>query len=314
MLGFQAQVSSFEDTLRQNMKKLRYLQRPLGSHWVGDGFPVRSIFTYNDLAKEISPFLLMDYAGPAEFPPGNAKKPRGVGEHPHRGFETVTIVYSGEVEHRDSAGGGGRIGPGDVQWMTAAAGLVHEEKHGAHFVKDGGRFEMVQLWVNLPAKSKMDKPKYQGISSDKIPAVNLPDDAGTIRIIAGQYENIKGPASTFTSINMWNTELKTGKTHSFEIKEGHTCTVFLLSGKLKTNDGGLISEAELGVFSREEKVFSLTALQEAKFLILTGEPINEPIVGYGPFVMNSMQEIQQAFDDFNNGLMGEIGPIQGSET
>jgi redox-sensitive bicupin YhaK (pirin superfamily) len=296
------------------MKKLTYLKTSQGSHWVGDGFPVRSIFTYNDLAKEISPFLLMDYAGPAEFPPAAAnQKARGVGEHPHRGFETVTIVYSGEVVHKDSAGGGGHIGPGDVQWMTAASGLVHEEKHGPDFAKAGGRFEMVQLWVNLPAKNKMDKPRYQGLISKNIPVVHLPDNAGHIRIIAGELDGNIGPALTFSPINMWDAKLDKGKSTELKFKKGHTCVVFVLSGQLQLPAGETIREAQLGVADREDEVLKLTAVEDTIFLILSGEPLNEPIVGYGPFVMNTMPEIQKAFDDFNNGLMGQIGSIEGSE-
>lgn len=295
------------------MKKLIFLQQNKGSHWVGDGFPVRSIFTYNDLAKEISPFLLMDYAGPAEFAPDPSGYRRGVGEHPHRGFETVTIVYSGEVEHRDSAGGGGRIGPGDVQWMTAASGLVHEEKHGTEFAKNGGKFEMVQLWVNLPAKSKMTSPRYQGITKEKIPTISLSDGAGYVRIIAGEYADAKGPALTFTPINMWDAKLNTGKNVELQMPKGHTCAVFVLKGKIQSSDGGLIGEAQLGVFDRYNDILSLTALEETTMLILGGQQLEEPIVGYGPFVMNTPVEIQQAFQDFNNGLMGKIGSIEGSE-
>ena len=295
------------------MKRLLYLQRGDTPHWVGDGFPVRSIFTYNDLAREISPFLLMDYAGPAEFPPSNSSHVRGVGEHPHRGFETVTVVYSGEVVHRDSAGGGGSIGPGDVQWMTAASGLVHEEKHGPNFTKNGGRLEMVQLWVNLPAKDKMAKPKYQGITKDKIPMVNLPNNAGELRIIAGEFLGKNGPACTFTPINLWDVKINSGSTVEFKVPKSHTCSVFVLKGELKVNDGGTIREAELGVLSRDEETFTLTATVDTKLLFLGGQPLNEDIVGYGPFVMNTQKEIHQAFEDFNNGLMGNIDQIEGSE-
>jgi redox-sensitive bicupin YhaK (pirin superfamily) len=287
------------------MKKLLFSQRSDTPHWVGDGFPVRSIFTYNDIAKHISPFLLMDYAGPTEFPP-TPNHIRGVGEHPHRGFETVTIVYSGEVEHRDSAGGGGKIGPGDVQWMTAASGLVHEEKHGEDFAKRGGLFEMVQLWVNLPAKDKMAKPRYQGIEKETIPTVNLPNEAGTVRVIAGEFAGRKGPALTFTSIDLWDTRLQSGKTAEFRLKKGHTSMVFVLSGRVQLASGEVLSAAELGVLDPNEELFSLAALEEAKVLILGGEPLNEPIVGYGPFVMNTPKEIQEAFRDFEEGKMGRF--------
>ncbi len=292
------------------MKKLLYTQRSDTPHWVGDGFPVRSIFTYNDLAKDISPFLLMDYASPVEFPA--SEHIRGVGEHPHRGFETVTIVYSGEVEHLDSAGGGGRIGPGDVQWMTAASGLVHEEKHGKDFAKNGGIFEMVQLWVNLPAKDKMAKPRYQGILSAAIPNVELGQNAGYLRVIAGGFEGQQGPAKTFTSINLWDIRLHSGSSREFSVPSGHTALVFVLEGKVRLGTGENLNSAELGVLDPQDQKFVLHALENAKILFLGGEPLNEPVVGYGPFVMNSPAEIAQAFQDYNGGLMGKIGPIEGS--
>ncbi|MGB5975678.1 MAG: pirin family protein, partial [Nodosilinea sp.] len=202
------------------VKALHSIQRTHDRHWVGDGFPVRTLMAYPGLGTAISPFLLLDYAGPATFPPTSAR--RGVGEHPHRGFETVTIVYEGEVEHRDSAGGGGIIGPGDVQWMTAAAGLVHEEFHGPNFAQQGGPFEMVQLWVNLPAKDKMAPPRYQGITADRIPVVNLPDGQGSLRVIAGEFGRIQGPAQTFTPIHLWDLRLSKGKQTTLEVPEGHT--------------------------------------------------------------------------------------------
>lgn len=286
------------------MKKLLLKQRNDQAHWVGDGFPVRSVFSYNDIAKDISPFLLMDYAGPVEFSP--TSQIRGVGEHPHRGFETVTIVYSGEVEHRDSSGGGGLIGPGDVQWMTAASGLIHTEKHGKEFANKGGAFEMVQLWVNLPKKDKMSKPGYQGIKNSDIPAVAIPGNAGTVRVIAGEYQNNKGPASTFTPINLWDVRLNNGHKAEFSVPPGQTTAVFVLSGEITLHDGEVVRDAEIALLERDGEDFTLQASKDAKILILTGEPINEPIVGYGPFVMNSNAEIRQALIDFEEGKMGRI--------
>lgn len=286
------------------MKKLLFSQRSDTPHWVGDGFPVRSIFTYNDIAKEVSPFLLMDYAGPVDFPPTD--QIRGVGEHPHRGFETVTIVYSGEVEHRDSAGGGGKIGPGDVQWMTAASGLVHEEKHGRDFAKRGGKFEMVQLWVNLPKKHKMSKPKYQGITGDSVPLIKLADDAGTLRVIAGEFDGKTGPASTFSPMHVWDVRLNDGHRTELKMTKGYTTLVFVLDGKVRLEGGEIIGAAELAVLDRDDESFSLTSLGDAKILILAGEPLNEPIAGYGPFVMNDFAEIAQAMRDFENGKMGRF--------
>lgn len=286
------------------MKKLIAKQRSDTPHWVGDGFPVRSIFNYNESARDLSPFLLMDYAGPVEFPP--SEHIRGVGGHPHRGFETVTIVYSGEVEHRDSYGGGGLIRAGDVQWMTAASGLVHEEMHGKDFAAKGGAFEMVQLWVNLPAKDKMTKPRYQGINNKEIPVIDLDQGAGSLRLIAGEYKDTKGSASTFSPVNLWDIRLNKGKTAEFKVPSGHTCAVFVLSGKVQFADGNTLLDAELGLLERSGDTFSITANEDAKILFLGGEPINEPVIGYGPFVMNTQAEIGQAFKDFENGKMGRL--------
>ena len=244
----------------------------------------------------------MDYAAPYEFPPSEFS--RGVGEHPHRGFETVTIVYDGEVDHRDSAGGGGRIGPGDVQWMTAASGLVHEEKHGRDFSRRGGVFEMVQLWVNLPAKHKMDRPQYQGIRSEDIPLVTIP--GGSVRVIAGDFRGTRGPASTFTPINLWDVRLRSGYDLEAKVPTGHTALVFVLSGRVRLASGETLEAAELGVLDRKDEMLGLTALEDAKLLFLGGQPIEEPIVGYGPFVMNSFDEIREAFADFQSGRMGAI--------
>jgi redox-sensitive bicupin YhaK (pirin superfamily) len=293
------------------MKKLIYSHKSNERHWVGDGFPVRSIFTYNNLANDMSPFLLMDYAGPAQFEP--SKHIRGVEEHPHRGFETVTIVYSGEVEHRDSSGGGGMIKPGDVQWMTAASGLVHEEKHGKEFAERGGLFEMVQLWVNLPKKDKMTKPRYQGLKEKEIPVIDLPEGAGKLRVIAGEYLGAKGPAMTFSPMNLWDIRLNAGRKVNFKVTDGHTTAVFILSGEVELANGEKLGEAELGILERAGTEFSLQATSDAKLLFLGGEPLNEPIVGYGPFVMTSMEEIKQAFVDYQRGEMGTMEVIVGTE-
>ena len=287
------------------MKKLAFIKRSNGSHWVGDGFPVKSIFSYSDIAEEMSPFLLMDYAGPADFPPTTRKL--GVGQHPHRGFETVTIVYDGGVSHRDSSGGGGTIGPGDVQWMTAAAGLIHEEFHSPAFAEKGGRFEMVQLWVNLPARDKMAAPGYQGITADRIPAVALPGDAGMARIIAGRHGDAVGPARTFTPMNVWDLRLKAGHRVAFDLPEGHTTALFVLRGTIRLDDRHNVRAAELAVMERDGSRLEFDVTDETTLLLLNGEPLGEPVVGYGPFVMNSEAEIHQAIDDFNSGRFGQIG-------
>ncbi len=290
------------------MKKILFTQRNDRGHWVGDGFPVRSIFSYNDHPQEFSPFLLMDYGGPAEFPPTTQKK--GVGEHPHRGFETVTIVYAGEVEHRDSASGGGLIRSGDVQWMTAASGLVHEEFHGADFAKKGGVFEMVQLWVNLPSTDKMSKPRYQGIEDKSIPVKDLNGGAGKIRVIAGNYFGLKGPALTFTPLNLWDLRLTKGHKTLYSVPRGHTTAIFVLSGEVTINGEKTISDAEIALLDRQGTDFSLETKTDAKVLFLGGEPINEPVVGYGPFVMNTQAEIHEAMADFQNGKMGRLKPVK----
>lgn len=273
-------------------------------HWVGDGFPVRSMFSYNSHGSHISPFLLLDYAGPMKFEP--AAKPRGVGEHPHRGFETVTIVYEGEVEHRDSTGAGGKIGPGDVQWMTAASGIIHEEFHSRDFTRSGGNFEMVQLWVNLPAKDKMSAPTYQNLLNADIPAVDLVDGAGKLRVIAGEFDGHRGPAHTFTPIDVWDVRLNQGHSTEFTVPEGRTLALIVLRGTVQVNGSEIVREAQMVMFDRNGEKISLEANTDATVLLLSGEPINEPIVGYGPFVMNSQQEIAQAMQDFNSGRFGQI--------
>ena len=285
------------------MKKLSFIKRSNGSHWVGDGFPVESIFSYNDIAEKISPFLMMDHAGPTAFPP--TQKKLGVGQHPHRGFETVTIVYQGGVSHRDSSGGGGTIGPGDVQWMTAASGLIHEEFHSEAFARQGGPFEMIQLWVNLPAKDKMSTPGYQGITADEIPNVTLANNAGVARIIAGALEQTAGPAHTFTPMNVWDLRLNAGRTLSLALPSGHTIALYVLSGALKVGLQ-IIEATEMAVLEREGTELVAEVTQDAVVLLLSGEPLNEPIAGHGPFVMNTRAEIMQAMQDYNNGKFGQI--------
>ena len=268
-------------------------------HWVGDGFPVRSLFSYNSLGGQVSPFLLLDYAGPYNFAPTTDR--RGVGQHPHRGFETVTIVYDGEVEHKDSTGNGGIIGPGDVQWMTAAGGILHEEYHSPAFGKTGGPFRMVQLWVNLPAKDKMAPGGYQGITAADIPTVELPEGAGLARVIAGELLGAKGPARTFTPINVWDVRLNRDADLTLDLPEGHTAMLVVLGGHVTVNGSEGVREAEMLLLSRDGDAVRLHADGDAMILVLTGEPIDEPIAGYGPFVMNSEAEIRQAIDDFNSG-------------
>lgn len=279
-------------------------------HWVGDGFPVRTIFSaHGQDAAALSPFLLLDYAGPKEFPPSPDGNPRGVDEHPHRGFETVTIVYQGELEHRDSGGHSGKIGPGDVQWMTAASGVVHEEKHSTAFTRRGGTLEMVQLWVNLPARAKMSQPRYQEITDKMIPVVDLPGGAGVVRVIAGQFlDGQRGSAKTVTPINVWDLRLRAGSDAWFEMPAGSNCLVFVLHGQVKVAASHMLNAHDCAVLSREGEMLQIQAIEDATILLLNGEPIDEPVVAHGPFVMNTAAEIQQAMRDYQSGRMGSLEP------
>jgi redox-sensitive bicupin YhaK (pirin superfamily) len=286
------------------MKSLVGLYHAPPGHWVGDGFPVRTLFSYGRLGQLLSPFLLFDYAGPMDFTP--AVKPRGVGEHPHRGFETVTLVYSGEVTHRDSAGGGGTIGPGDVQWMTASAGLMHEEFHSEAFTRSGGHFECVQLWVNLPAKDKGVPPHYQTILAGDIPTVELPDGAGSMRLIAGEFAGTQGPAKSFTPMYLWDLRLNAGAEIELPVREGWTAVVALLRGGVTLEGGEVMTDADLAIFTLEGSNLRLTARSDSVLVVLGGEPIREPIAGYGPFVMNTRREIEEAFEDLQAGRFGSL--------
>jgi quercetin 2,3-dioxygenase len=285
------------------MKRIAAIRRDVPPHWVGDGFPVRSLFTYQE-PEAFDPFLLLDYAGPYEFAPAEAT--RGVGEHPHRGFETVTIVYQGELEHRDSSGGHGKIGPGDVQWMTAAGGLVHEEFHSERFTRDGGVLEMVQLWVNLPAKDKRAKPRYQEILDRQIPVVELEGGAGSVRVIAGVFHGVSGPASTFTPLAAWDVRLNAGGRATIPVPDGHTALAVVQRGRVKINDDETTAAVALVQFERAGADFQLEALDESRALVLTGEPLGEPVVGQGPFVMNTRDEIRESIELFQSGRLGRL--------
>lgn len=277
--------------------------QPGSSYMVGDGFPVRNLFPSNDLDRAVDPFLMLDYAGPQYFPPTD--HPRGVGEHPHRGFETVTIVYEGVVAHRDSAGNAGVIGPGDVQWMTAASGIVHEEFHETEFAKQGGTLHAIQLWVNLPRASKMSAPGYQTILNADIPAVDL-DGRGTLRVIAGSYGGQKGPARTFTAIQLYDVRLNAGGRASLTVPEGNNSSIFVLQGRASVNGSREAGEAELIVCERNGTQITVDASAESRLLVMSGTPIDEPIARYGPFVMNTKAELIQAVQDYQAGKMGHL--------
>ena len=276
-------------------------------HWVGNGFPVRSLFNYNEHGEQLSPFLLLDHAGPHEFTPTAGR--RGVGQHPHRGFETVTIVYEGEVEHRDSTGAGGIIGPGDVQWMTAASGILHEEFHSRDYAARGGAFHMAQLWVNLPASDKMATPGYQSLTNAQIPDVALPDEAGRVRVIAGEFAGQLGPAHTFTAMNVWDVRMNAGKSAALSLPQGHTLAVVVLQGTVLINGQEVARADQVVQLGRDGTDVTLEANNDSLLLVLSGEPIVEPIVGQGPFVMNTEEEIRVAINDFNTGKFGRIQPV-----
>lgn len=285
------------------LKKVLGVYGAAGSHWVGDGFPVRTIFPSQGV-PELDPFLMLDYAGPAHFKPSS--RPRGVEEHPHRGFETVTISYQGSVDHRDSGGHSGTINPGDVQWMTAASGVVHEEMHGKDFTAKGGDFEMIQLWVNLPAKAKMSKPGYQGIVSAQIPRVEL--GAGAFaRVIAGELNGVKGPAKTFTPVSVFDVRLSAGGRGELRLPANQNSAIVLLRGDVLVNAASALKgEAQIAPLSPSGERVVLEARGESLLLVLSGEPLNEPVASYGPFVMNSEAELRQAFEDYRAGRMGRV--------
>jgi quercetin 2,3-dioxygenase len=285
------------------MKSVIGIQSNNQAHWVGDGFPVRTLFSYQSMGEELSPFLMLDYASPTAFPPSAEAK--GVGPHPHRGFETVTIVYEGGLAHKDSAGNSGTIGPGDVQWMTAGAGILHEEMHSARFTQQGGMLSMAQLWVNLPASQKMTPPSYQAIEAKHIPSIQFDNDQGAARLIAGHHAGLSGPAKTHTAMQVWDLQIKKGAVITLPTPNHWSAALAILQGQVET-DKGLAGDASLIVYSRTGTGITVSASQDTHALLLSGEPIAEPIVGYGPFVMNTKAEIVQAIDDFNGGQFGRL--------
>jgi hypothetical protein len=285
------------------MKRVLEVSRAPRPHWVGDGFHVHSMFSYASHGETLSPFLLLDFGAREVFEP--TPRRRGVGEHPHRGFETVTIVYEGEVSHRDSTGQGGTIGPGDVQWMTAASGILHEEFHSEAFSRAGGPMQMAQLWVNLPARHKMDPPGYQAIVASQIPELTFPGGAGRVRVIAGEFEGVRGPARTFSPLAVWDLRLEAGGAAELRVPAGWNAAVVVVEGDLEVN-GEQTRTAEMALLDRGGTGLSLRAAAATKALLLAGEPLGEPIAGYGPFVMNTKAELVQAIRDFEEGRFGAI--------
>jgi redox-sensitive bicupin YhaK (pirin superfamily) len=287
--------------------RTKFVLRVFGSsspHWVGDGFRVHTLFPASGLDMEMDPFLLLDYASPMRFEPTNEE--RGVGEHPHLGFETVTFIYQGSLEHRDSAGQAGRLGPGDVQWMTAGSGIVHEEKHDEDFRKQGGMFEMVQLWVNLPRAHKFTGPRYQTLRAQDIPMGRFAEDAGEVRVIAGDWNGLSGPAETVTPIQIYDVVVKAGRTAEIELKNGYNSAALLRKGNVKVNGAAMEGEALLALFDTRGERVVFEAKEESELLILSAQPIGEPVASYGPFVMNTQDELRQAIEDYRAGKMGTL--------
>jgi redox-sensitive bicupin YhaK (pirin superfamily) len=289
-----------------SIKKIEVIVPPREPHFVGDGFRVHNFIpsAYRLDMQRMDPFIMLDYNSRFYFPPSD--KPLGVGVHPHRGFETVTIAYKGRVAHHDSAGGGGIIGEGDVQWMTAASGVLHKEYHEETFSKEGGEFQMVQLWVNLPAKDKMSRPKYQAISNQEMGIVELENNGGSIEIIAGEYRNVKGPASTFTPISMLNAKLTEQGEAEFNFPANSNTALLVVEGEIEVNESATIPLDHFVLFENEGEQFTVKGLKKSTVLILSGQPINEPIAAHGPFVMNTRQELVEAFQDFQNGKFGYL--------
>lgn len=282
------------------MKTLAFIHRNDTRFAIGDFYPVLSVFSHYELGNTVSPFLLLDHLGPGVLKPTNLRK--GVSEHPHRGFETVTLIFAGELEHRDSSGGGGIVSAGDVQWMTAASGVEHKEVFSEAFSKTGGYFEMVQLWVNLPAKDKMNPPRYQSLRKANIPVIELPNSAGTVRVIAGNYQGQYGPAKTHSPLQVLDIEIQAGHKIRLPAGAGETTLVYLRTGKAQFQaEDEIFEEQGLAVMSSLEQDFEITALQQCKLLLLTGKPLQEPINGHGPFVMNNYTEILEAYDDIKRG-------------
>lgn len=287
-------------------KSIEIVVAPQAPHYVGDGFRVHNFIPtgYHLDMQRMDPFIMMDYNSKFYFPPSG--KPKGVGVHPHKGFETVTIAYKGKVAHHDSSGGGGVIAEGDVQWMTAASGILHKEYHEENFSKTGGDFQMVQLWVNLPAEDKKSKPKYQGITHNDINKYELQDNGGTVEVIAGKYKEVKGSASTFTPIHLQNVRLNKGAKVDFSFPASYNTALLVIEGSIIVNDAETVKQDHFALFENKGETFMMEATESSVVLILSGEPINEPIAAQGPFVMNTREELKQAFEDFNMGKFGYL--------
>jgi hypothetical protein len=292
--------------MKNNLKKIKEIIPPPPTHMVGDGFRVHNFFPSSDIIgmHGMSPFFLMDYNSKIILPP--SERPKGVGVHPHRGIETVTIAYHGRIAHHDSAGNSGVIGEGDVQWMTAGGGVLHKEYHEKEFSKTGGPFQMVQIWTNLPAKDKMTPAKYQAIENETMGKFNLEKGKGVVEVIAGEYKGVKGPATTFSPMALLNAKLKKGSTADFSFPGSNNTGFLIVEGDVRINGTSTVPENSFVWFSHEGEEVTAEALKDSIVLILSGEPINEPLSAYGPFLMNTREEIQEAFDDYYNGKFGYL--------
>lgn len=285
-------------------KKIEKITKPGAPHFVGDGFRVHNFIPGTSTMKEMDPFIMLDYNSKYNF--GPSEIPRGVGVHPHKGFETVTIAYKGKVEHGDSTGNGGVIHEGDVQWMTAASGILHKEFHEREWSKKGGEFQMVQLWVNLPAKDKKSPPKYQNLSNKNITKVSIAGGAGEVEVIAGMYDGHKGAASTFSPVHLYNVRLKKGIKSEFSFPRDYTTAMLMIEGSAKVNDSDTVLQDHFAMFKKEGETFAIEALEDAIVLVLSGRPLNESIASYGPFVMNTQDEIREAIEEYNAGKFGVL--------
>jgi len=286
-------------------RSIQKIISPIAPHFVGDGFRVHNFIPSAaglDMQR-MNPFIMLDYNAPVYFPPSEI--PRGVDVHPHRGFETVTIAYKGRVEHHDSSGGGGIIGEGDVQWMTAASGVLHKEFHEKAWSKEGGYFQMVQLWVNLPAQFKMSAPKYQAISNNLMNKFTLENDLGIIEVIAGKYEDVLGSATTFSPLHVFNTKLKSGTSVPFQFPSHFNTALLVIEGTITIQEQS-VPVNHFVLMANDAEAFSITASEDCIVLVLSGEPIQEPIAAHGPFVMNTREELIQAFDDYQQGKFGSL--------
>jgi redox-sensitive bicupin YhaK (pirin superfamily) len=290
-----------------SVKQVEMVLAPREPHFVGDGFRVHNFIPggYGLTMQRMDPFIMLDYGAKFYFPPSPSKA-KGVGVHPHRGFETVTVAYKGSVAHHDSAGGGGVIAEGDVQWMTAASGVLHKEYHSEEFSKQGGDFQMIQLWVNLPAKDKMSTPKYQALSNAQIPKIPIANGSGSIEVIAGQYEDNPGAASTFSPMHLYNAKLKAGAEAKFHLPSHYNTGLLVIEGSVMVNGTEEVPLDYFALFTNTGENFTISATEDCIVFILSGEPLNEPIAAHGPFVMNTRQEIMQAFEDYENGKFGEL--------